>query len=1503
MIKNFLRFTKNLSEIERSILCRFCWIFVVLFLGMPLVSEAQISLTINKTNNAPNPIPSGQPFTYTITYSWTGGAPGTLYIIDNLPPSLDVISALPASPISSISGNVVTFILTGLTLPSGSGTVQINARFKPGVTCEGELACNKAGISTSKEGPYTYSQESCVKAGRPVNKWTFEKEWIAGCACDDEVIYRIKIINPAGGDIGGLNLTNVSITDMLPANASVISVTPGGYSGTPPNITLTGVPSTFYVSPWNSWYVYYVKVKYPCANFQPGQTVVNSASLTFNTPCNQQMTTWTDTASTVICQGISQGNIYKGLSLNMYFPNNPSYYPVWAPGCCGTYLMSYTNTGTLAQPGFVMEDDIPGHLDVNTIKTNVPASNMPVTLDVYCWSGSSCSTTPCTTVVYNSAGMQTLTGLPPNVCKVKWTYSGSIGVSQNVYNFLDVCVRTTNFMTNNPVTPGQNVVNTVTVSANNLSPLSITHTKVTDQTQPKVIATKLFIGGCNNSCQVTPNGPYQPGDTVRFRMAVANIGNQNATSCTITDNLPAGLSYVGNETYYYGTFNWMANIYSPPCCSTTATVPTNIGGTITTPTVGSTNLTWTFPVLPFRCDGTVEYFIIEFDVKISDTPPAAPGQYQNTFTIGASNITNVTSNVAFLTVNQTAQLQAKKEIRKINVDGQPGPWSTSASIQAGGQGQFMITVQNTGNSPLTNLCLLDIMPWINDIKVLPPYNPRGSQFFLPYDPANGALNITPTGFAATYNTIGLVQSQNPTRSTECGGFCGVANPTGAVTGSFGATAVQTYSFKVSANSGVNLAPGNSLNVIIPFVAPKQVKPQETACNSFGVQAIPLNMPNVCLSAESNNACLTIEEGQPCIKVERATIQCISMNSSGQWLYQLQFTAINLTGITTNVNLIPNSGTVSSITPSSMPPNVATNFTAFYLSPNNGGQVCFKLWLIDPKSNKELCDTTFCFDLKPCPEPCPCPFRIQIDKANATQSSGNLVSFTNLLSVVPTPVLQARATIVSVTVNEHCINGGHTSYVPSAVFTSSNLNPLFTSGIGTSELTYTNYQCPNIINQLFNFTLNIPSKPKKGCYQKVKVCIRYTITDCKCTTCDTLVCYEFTRKWMPINTSWDIGLAKDVIMKSFIDNGKENNDLLMLDEKPFMTMLMKSETEGTLTINNPKEDEFTAGVTIHATSISSATGIKVKSVTPKNSSWTNGTPTERGMTSRGILEPGKSISFDIVFENSSMMKSWMNYVAFDFTFPGIDDTLSGLNEIKSRTPGISGGDELSMAYSQLATAEKARTFALRFTNNNYSSDHIAKLIVRVVDGTILAVGPQINNREARFESYRTSGGEWKLLSATPEAKDAIVASISPKSSIEPLFVSIVFDGKEFVEFEFETYTDDDELVTKGKLRVDIPTTGISDDDIIKSEVYLYDVIPNPAEYNVQFKFKLSSLDTRVNLTLTDARGKVIDKIAENTEFSAGEHMISYDTSSLANGVYYLNLSTPTVSQTRRMVIVR
>ena len=854
--------------ISRSVVKGLLFSFLLLLTGaFAMPAQAQgVSLTLDKSHNAPTPVPSGQTFTYTLAYSWSGGVPGNLIINDSIPPELDVISTVPAS---TITGNHVQFVLSGLTGSAGAGTVQINVRFKPGVTCPDTRACNVATIEQESGGEKITSNEVCAIATAE-NKWTMEKTLFAGCALDNEVIFRICVKNPSGGNIGGLNLTNVSLTDILPSGATVTSVS-GSWSSftqTGSTVTLTG-PTTLPVSAYNAWYCVYIKVNFPSGTFSSGQTVTNIGRLTFKTPCddrNAEPTTWTDSASVTLCDANPSGNVWKGLSLNLYFPSNPSYLPTFTPGCCGTYRVHYANNGNVGQPNVLITDDLPPEVDLNSIRTQVPTGMAACTLKVYCYTSGTCNPTACTTIVYNTPGTFTTT-VPAGACKVEWQYSDTMAIATSLNNYLDVCVRSTSLASPfAAVNPGDTITNTMTGQSDNFGPASTTHSKVVDGQTPKILATKLFMGECTSSCTPNTAGPFVPGDVVRFRMAVANIGNLDATTCSITDALPSGLSYVGNETYFYGGFNWLASAYNPNCCSLSTSVPTEVGGTISTPTLGDTSLTWNFPTLPARCDGTVEYFIIEFDVKVSDAPPAPPGNYPNTFTFGAMNLgTPVTSNVATLTVNATAQLQLEKKVR---AGGSSSPFDTAATIPAGGQAQFQLTLTNTGNMALQDICLLDIMPHVGDIQVLPGYGARGSMFDIPTN--TSPLTISPAGFNPSFNSS--ANTKNPTRSTECGGFCGVADPTtgfGTLTpGIFGGTPISTFSFKVEAGSGVTLAPGGTLNVVAAGQVPGNAQIDQTACNSFGVQATPVGT-TTCLKAEAAPACVTVgqtQHGEPCDEI-------------------------------------------------------------------------------------------------------------------------------------------------------------------------------------------------------------------------------------------------------------------------------------------------------------------------------------------------------------------------------------------------------------------------------------------------------------------------------------------------------------------------------------------------------------------------------------------------------------------------------------------------------------
>lgn len=975
-------------------------LLLLLFISLSASSLAQtvITLSLSKSSDAPSPtVPSGQAFTYTLAYSWSGGPVGTITITDTVPSNLIVVSTLP---VASVTGNIVVFSLTGLAASAGAGTVQINVKFPAGVTCNGARACNVAWISSQGNNPKKTTETVCATASA-TNKWTMEKSLIAGCAVGDAVIYRVCIMNPSGGDIGGLNLTNVSIQDIVPVNSIVDSVwgswSSGSQVGT--TVTLTGGPTTLPVNAYNVWYCAYIRARYPSsAGFAVGQTHVDTAKVSYKTPCDTlKPGLFTDTAKVTLCAANPSGQLSKWLSINMYFPSNPWYYPSFSPGCCGTYSLYYTNNGNVSQPGYVMEDIVPTTLDVTSIQTNVPATNLPVTVQVYCWSGGSCSATPCTTVTYTTAGFQTLSSLPVNVCRIKWTYGGTIAPGQFLYNYLNVCVRTASFAP--PFTPvafGQNIVNTVTATATNLPLISANHTKPTDSLRPQILATKVFMGtGCGTSCTPNTTGPFVPGMIVRWRMAIANVGNTPANTCSITDLLPSGLSYVGNPTYAYGPSSWMANAYTPPCCSLTTAVPSQIGGTIVTPSVGDTNLTWTFPTLPARCDGVVDYLVIEFDVMIGTNPPMAPGQYFNKFTFGAANLpTPVTSNNAQITINAIAQLTLAKEVRPKTVG---SSFSSTATIAPGAQAEFRIRLKNTGNLTLTNICLLDIMPHVNDIGVLgavPVYALRNSAFDMPVTGA--ALVNAPGGYTVGFNTS--ANTKNPTRTAICGGFCGgIVDPSNGVPsltlGTFGAFGSSTYSFTVNGGSTL-LPPGGTLDVFVTGTVPMTAKVGETACNSFAVQAKPLSTTQ-CLQVEAVPACVRVAENTTnppgCDKfwLEGKVDECckysfIASNSGGAALQSLQYNVLPIA---------PNpgpSGTIQGITTSpclatSTVPPILTNTTSGTLNFNTGctgasptsfvidassnlasGEVCIELIATIARQGLPpvICKDTVCFRCEP-----------------------------------------------------------------------------------------------------------------------------------------------------------------------------------------------------------------------------------------------------------------------------------------------------------------------------------------------------------------------------------------------------------------------------------------------------------------------------------------------------------------------------------------------------------
>jgi|GEM_PF-1520857 len=997
------------SGIKRCLRSLLLPIIVLCMLACTQVAMAQsgMTLTISKSNDAPSPVPSGQVFTYTLTYSWTGGigwstsTPGTLIINDAVPSNLDVISAAPGSPISTIVGNNVTFTLNNITSPAGAGTVQINVRFKPGVTCPGDRACNSASIRAEGFEAFAESNRSCVTATAE-NKWQFRKDYISGCIVDSgDIVYRISIINPSGNDIGGLNLTNISLTDFLPPGAIITNVTPmnvGDWNGPYPStgtVLLTGGPTSLNVQAGWAWYGCYITVRYPGGTFSAGQTVTNKAQLRFQTPCSQgQYLVMDAQASNTLCNPtppVPGGSIWKWLTNTVYFPSNPWYTPSWAPGCCGTYYVQYYNSGSVTQSNIVVDDNLPPTVDVNSIYTYLPGTMTSVILDVYCNVGGVCQSTPAVSIPYTTSSTYTPSGLPGPICRIRWRYTGTLPPGGYTYSSINVCVRSNSMVPPYaPVVAGQSITNTVCASGTNVpAGLCANNTSVVTQTAPNILAAKFFVGKsgtCLPSCNPSTAGPFYPGDIIRWRMVVANVGSATATPCTITDVLPTNFSYVGNPTYYYGPIVWAA-ANNPTCCALSTTVPSVLGG-LSSPAVGATTLNWNFATLPANCSGTVNYLVIEFDVKVGDNPTVPPGQYFNKFTFSAGNLpTPVTSNPAQVTINGYAQVQVFKDVRQ-NLTG--ATFGSSANVQPGAQAEYRLRITNTGILTLANIYLLDIMPHIGDITVLPPYSFRGSQYDLPISSA-----VTPVvGYTYGYNNSS--NTKNPTRSTL---FCSpTADPPSGMgvppltPASFVPGFLSTYSFQIVGNPATTIAPGGTQDFFFLATVPSGTKIGLNACNSFGLQVFPYGT-STCMKAESSPACVTVipPEKDECDSIwgevqldECCTFTTSVLNSLGS-IAQLSYNVLPIPGTSTPSGVVQSVQTWPCLPSSTIPGSLAgtTSGSLFFSPPCSSplgvqvhassttasGEVCIELIAIIVKDDgtKVECRDTICFNCDPAPQ--------------------------------------------------------------------------------------------------------------------------------------------------------------------------------------------------------------------------------------------------------------------------------------------------------------------------------------------------------------------------------------------------------------------------------------------------------------------------------------------------------------------------------------------------------
>ncbi|SHI89008.1 conserved repeat domain-containing protein/Por secretion system C-terminal sorting domain-containing protein [Tangfeifania diversioriginum] len=803
-------------------------------------------------------IQSGVNFSYTIMFSAPAGATD-VFIQDDVPASLEVVSVAPVSnvngvtPSVNISGQTVTYSLSSL--PSGSassGSFTIVVKFPEGVTCDGTSVRNQAGIRINDKMYNTPHVSTTATAEDP---WRVTKSIVSGAIVNpnggscgylmgagDTVTYRLSVLknSPFYGNVTGQqNMNNAVVTDVLPAGAVFVSSSCGA---TASGNTFTWQPNGGTLNAATPYAYYYcdITVYYPAATFPNGTQITNDATLDGDM-CNAQVSHVSN--ETCIEVATIQPNPDAYFQKFIYMTNR-------VPGCDGYYRIAFKNNGNVSLSAFDIDDAIPSGITVNSVR--VFGGSATTSMSLTANSGNDVINSSIVSNFYNSGPLSI------TVNDLQWKMTGSLPVDNwiNLYIYFTVDA--------NP--PGTVIENCASFDglSNNLTLDDACVSFTVGEGEPKPCILKEVC---------SPEDSYEPGDILRFRMRVQNIGSADISGAFIQDALHSNFSYVGNETYY------VASNYNPDC-SGSGNLPSGATAwTGVTPNHSGNNLEWQLPDIASDCQlfyvgycgyygtWTLPYHYIEFDVMVDSM--AMPGVTPNKYEISGGNLVSaVTSNTANVLVVANFGQEVEKQVSSDNGNN----FASSATVGAGGTARYRLNYKNTSNVPVTSVSLVDLLAMndgANDWLILNRNTSRGSQFGVGYvNSGTHTTSLSPSG-------------TSPSASFSYAAGQNICLP------DFGLNAGCTTSGWAGGSSGQNirmdygtfaLAPGVTLREDFDVTVPADATLQETSCNDFAaistanflldgtaqsVALTPIAAPPVCITADS----LQVSECCENVKVE------------------------------------------------------------------------------------------------------------------------------------------------------------------------------------------------------------------------------------------------------------------------------------------------------------------------------------------------------------------------------------------------------------------------------------------------------------------------------------------------------------------------------------------------------------------------------------------------------------------------------------------------------------